>query len=110
LTDVPTTCSVGAQPEIPVRLTVIATAATSAVLLSGCFPGDNSTKPLAAQNQNVSRWASRGAPQNIPTASGTGARSDAMGGVTSYGRLSACKLELAETLQIEAHDFCGRRT
>ncbi len=42
----------GAKAEIPVRLTiVIAIVAVPSVLLSGCSPGDKSTKPLAAHNK-----------------------------------------------------------
>jgi hypothetical protein len=66
LIDVPAICSVWAQPEIPVRLTfVIAIAVASAVLLPGCFPGDNSSKPLVAHNQKCEQLGfARGTPEH----------------------------------------------
>jgi hypothetical protein len=49
-----------------VRLTiVIAIAAASAVLLSGCFPGENSTKPLAAHSKKCEQLGfTRGTPEH----------------------------------------------
>jgi hypothetical protein len=50
-----------------VRLTiVIPIAAASAVLLLGCFPGDSSTKPLAAHSQKCEQLGfTRGTPEHI---------------------------------------------
>jgi hypothetical protein len=59
-------CRFQAQPEIPVRLTIlIAIATASAVLLSGCFPGDNSVKPLAAHTKKCEQLGfTRGSPEH----------------------------------------------
>jgi hypothetical protein len=49
-----------------VRLIIaIAIAAVSAVLLSGCFPGDNSAKPLAAHGKKCEQLGfTRGTPEH----------------------------------------------
>jgi hypothetical protein len=60
----------GGRLEIPVRLIVsiaivIAIVATSSVLLSGCLPGDNSSKPLAAQSKKCEQLGfTRGSPEH----------------------------------------------
>jgi hypothetical protein len=49
-----------------VRLTIlIAIAATPSVLLSGCLPADNSTKPLAAHSKKCEQLGfTRGTPEH----------------------------------------------